>query len=74
MPWSSSTENIVEMSVADTIESDVKNMFQDVKLNESTLYGPQLSIMGYDFNLFEMKISVDLPLLKLSLIHILHLR
>ena len=64
MPWSSSTENIVEMSVADTIESDVKNMFQDVKLNESTLYGPQLSIMGYDFNLFEMKISVDLPLLK----------
>ena len=64
MPWSSSTENIVEMSIADTVESDVKNMFKDVKLNESTLYGPQLTICGYTFNLFEMKISVDLPLLK----------
>ena len=64
MPWSSSTENIVEMSIADNVESDVKNMFTDVKLGESTLYGPRINILGYDFNLFETKISVDLPLLK----------
>lgn len=63
MPWSSLSENVVELESAVSIEPAIKDMFPNISLDQSTLYGPQVSMFGVDFNLFESKIAFDLPLL-----------
>ena len=64
MPWSSTSENLVEMKSAVDYESAIQDMFTETKLGQSTLYGPEISMFGQDFNIFEAKVSFDLPLLK----------
>ena len=63
MPWSSTSENTVELESAISIEPDIKEMFPNIDLGESTLYGPQVNLFGLDFYLFKSNVSFDLPLL-----------
>ena len=61
MPWSSVSENVVELEFAVNIESTIKGMFKASNLDETMLYGPQINMFGQEFNLFESKISFKWP-------------
>ena len=61
MPWSSVSENVVELEFAVNIESTIKSMFKNSNLDETMLYGPQINLFGKEFNLFESRISFKLP-------------
>ena len=63
IPWDSNIENVVQMP--NIFDSELKLNFgeSETELGASTLKGPEITIKGMTFNLFETKIGFKLPLL-----------
>lgn len=61
MPWSSTSQNVVELEATDGLGEELLDVLPEIKLEKSTLYGPQITIFGETFYLFEMEIGLDIP-------------
>ncbi|MGN0294937.1 MAG: leucine-rich repeat protein, partial [Lachnospiraceae bacterium] len=60
-PWSTGTQNVVQLKPNVTVEQKVELMLPNTKLSSSTLKGPQITVFNETFNLFETEISFDVP-------------
>ena len=61
IPWSSTELNVVELESRWDIETELGKMLPSTTMGASTLKGPQISILGETFNLFETEISFNVP-------------
>ena len=61
-PWKSTGVNVVKIKRKQTMEEQIVSMTPQISMSGDKLKGPEITILGNTFNLFETDVSFKLPL------------
>ena len=61
-PWKSTGVNVIKIKRKQTMEEQIISMTPQISMSGDKLKGPEITILGNTFNLFETDVSFKLPL------------